>query len=351
MKLKPTAKPVKSPRKSVEVENLPPDPERRHPGSMPTSLAANPLGMSEDRKSLYQEANEFHTNGDVTPSPESEEGSETPGVETPATSPEEEATETSPEEEETQEEISEARKGEELEESTLEAEGEERKGTMVPHAALHEERESHKETKAKLSEALELVKEAQAQLKVYGEEVSRLKELPKPEPEPKEDEPIVDMEAYVRGLGKRVNDLVGVIHRSEEQRADEAESRRVEKMRAAIALVDKELSDQGLPGFEKFSGLVAEKVEQKCKGDRKLLLRWDNPEGWAEVYRTEVYPEMAGVLKIGAKEEKKQTKEELKGKANMSSQNGKPPAKPNAAPKKEWGLTDYFDHRSKQRIA
>lgn len=367
MKLKTPSRPVSKaspskgkPSAQPKVAPQPPNNERRNPGSMPTSLAASPLGMSDERKAVYEEANRFNAeNGEGTPSPESEEKPpKAEELENAEASPEEEASETSPEEEETKEtpEQEEAKRGEELEQENPELEGEEdaseeeHKHTMVPHAALHEERKSHKETKVQLKEAMELVQEAKAQLKVAIDEIGRLKEAPKPEPEASTEEPIDDIEAYSKRLSKRIDDLAEDNRKLREQRAGEAEQRQVEKMGKAVALVDSELMAQGLPGFTKFQALVATRIAKKCNRDPKLLMRWDNPEGWAEIYRTEVYPEMAGVFKMRTKEERIKDKEAMKENANMVSKNGKIPINKEEAKPKSWGLNDYLTHRQKQKI-
>jgi hypothetical protein len=359
MKLKPpAAKPGNSGSKEKSEPKLPDNP-KRHPGSMPTSVEAHPIGMSDERKALYGEANEFNATNEETPPPESDQQPpKAEDEETTETPPEEGDTEAStekeaPEKSESSEDAENPPEGQEdgeSEDGRSSEEDEGKKHTMVPHAALHEERQSHKETKAKLQEALELAKESQSQLKVAIEEIQRLKEIPKPDKEEDADRPIDDMETYIKGLKKRLDDAEERERRREERSIDEKERSRAEKMQRAISLVDQELSEQGIPGFSQFHQLVATRIEQKAKGDQKILLQFDNPEGWAEIYKKEVYPEVSKVFKNANKETKKSEKEDLKSKANLSGSNGKPPPKPAESQKKPWGLSDYFDVRSKSRI-
>lgn len=323
-----------------KAEPMPPHNPKRHKGSMPTSLGAAPIGMSEDRKSLYQEANEFTEKADETPAPEGDK----PETEPTETTPEEVVTDTPSEKGDTKEETP-------APEETPPEDGE--KHTTVPHAALHEERKLHKDTKAKLNDALEIARRAQQQLDIMVQENARLRDAPvkKADEAPPVDEkaPIDDIEGYIRTMDKRIKSVEEENKRLKMSRMEELEDTRASKFTQAVDLVSNELKDQGYPGFNKFRHLVAERIEKEAAGDKNKLAALDNPESWAEIYRDKVYPEVAGIFGVKAKEAKKGEKEELKGKANLVGSPGKSPTKSEDEPKKPWGLTDYFDMRQKNR--
>lgn len=346
MKLKTPEKPMRKPEASKpKGEAMPPDNPRRHPDAMPTSLSANPIGMSPERRALYEEAQEHVESGEVTPPIESEEA----GPETAETSPEEEVTEPSPEEKETQGEESSPEKTE-TETEPIEEAPADKKHTTVSHAALHEAREELKEAKAKMREVLEVADTAQKQLQIVIAENERLRKTSEqPLPEDKPDEPIDDIEKYIKGVAAKSKALEAKLEKLERDRLEEKESDGARKFGQAIKHVADELKAEGYPGFEKFRNQVAAKIEELANGNKAKLTELDNPVGWAEVYKEHVYPEIAGVFGVVKKASKKSEKEELKGKANLVGSPGSAPKKTEDEPKKPWGLGSYFEMRQKNK--
>lgn len=348
MKLKTPSKPSSNGKPAPAApkgEAMHPTNEKRHPGSMPTSIAAAPIGMSDERKSVYEAYNEGVASGELTPPPSSDE-EPNPGPETTETSTETEVTEVAPEE---------ATKAEETPSDVVEEEAppsEDTKHTTVPHAALHEERENHKETKAKLKELMDASRQASNELQVLMEENERLKKGTATETkkdEPADDAPIDDIEKEIRTLRVGIREANARNKRLENILLEDKQSEAETKFNRAVGMVAEELQKEGFPGFDKFRHLVAEKIEKRAKGDPLKVRALDNPVGWAEVYRSEVYPEIAGVFGVKVKEAKKEEKETLKGKANLITVPGKAPVKPAAEEKKPWGLTDYFKMRQEKR--
>lgn len=345
MKLK-TATLVK-PKATPKPESKAPDNPRRHPDSMPTSLAANPVGMSEERKSLYREYTEGVDSGEITPPPEGEE--KVPGSEISDTPPEEGATETSSDNEEQERKPEEELepKGEETTEEESPETKKEDKHTMVPHAALHEERQEHKETKAKLNKAVELIEQTQKQLTMLMEENKKLRS--DEQPEKKDDGPIDDIEKYVRDLKDEVQQVKLENKKLREERVEELTSQSESKRQAIVNSVAEDLKGDGYPGFEEFLGKVAEHIEMTARGNPTKMAAMDNPEGWKKVYKESVFPKVASIFGVKAKEVKRSEKEELKGKANLVGKGGQPPVKKEDEPKKPWDLGDYYKMRQEKR--
>lgn len=339
MKIK---EPTKVSEKFSKDESMPVENSRRHPTSMPTSLAANPIGMSEERKALYAELNK--ANEELPPTQESEEDTSS-GLENPDTPPEEGATETPPVE------------GEPTEEEVHSEEGDtqQEKHTMVPHAALHKEREEHKETKGKIKELVTATQQLQRQLQVLMDENARLRGTdPKPEAIEKDptldiDGPIDDIEGTIRSLAKEIKAVKAENSRFKEERLEELYTQKSRKMDEAVKLVENELIEEGYPGFSMFRAQVASKIEELGEGDKTKLAALDNPAGWQDVYKKHVYPEYAKLFGVKAKETKQAEKEELKGRANLVGSSGKAPVKPEEKPAKPWGLGDYFNMRMDRR--
>lgn len=334
---------IKAPEKPAAKSNeaaKPPVNKRRHPNAMPTSLDRNPIGMSPERRALYEEAQQHVESGDVTPPTESEEA----GPETAETTPEEVVADVPPEEEKPK--GAEAKPEEEAEASKPD-EVPADKHTTVPYAALHEARQELKEVKAQMKEALET---AQKQLQIVIQENERLRKAKEETTTTTEEEvPIDNLEGYVKDLGKKLKATQDELNRLKENDLEEKQRGAATKLNQAIELAANELKAEGYPGFEKFRDQVAAAIERRAKGDDAKIRALDNIEGWKEVYKEDVYPEIAGIFGAVKKDTKKAEKEELKGKANLAGNPGSAPKKPEDEPKKPWGLGTYFEMRQKNK--
>jgi hypothetical protein len=123
----------------------------------------------------------------------------------------------------------------------------------------------------------------------------------------------------------------------------EARDRRVEKM-AAIKKADKELTDEGKPGFSLYYPIVTQRLMEMDKDDQES---YDTPEGWKELWREE-YPRAKKIFIDRDRQESFKQKDAAKENANFLGEKG---GKTEGKEKKPYDpVNDYFKERGKKQI-
>ena len=201
---------------------------------------------------------------------------------------------------------------------------------MVPHAALHEEREKHKVSKSKISEL-------QGQVNVLNE---RLDKMAEGEIEPSEvpNKEIVALKAQVAALQKSQE----VFNEAAQKQTVEAEKARIAKL---IDTTDKELSDSGMPGFKQFGALVGQEIGKLVEQD-EANKHLDYPEGWKKIYKEKVYPTIARLQKQTGIDEHLKKKEAEKEDVNLVPKGGTPPASKKEKSDDDFTMTDALSMRN-----
>jgi hypothetical protein len=253
----------------------------------------------------------------------------------------EEPEETSEETEEEPEKTSGEETGEEPEKTSEEETGEEPEKTSdefeefdklakkkgpppagyIEHAAFHAEREKRKALASEID-----------QLKQTIEELKNRKQEANVEDE-------VEIPPEVLELKKR-QDLL------EEQQLQQVEQQRAHnlkqaesKFRSAVAKVNAELNQEGIPGFSLFVNDVAEKVTELSQNSPELGQKLKTEQGWKYVYQKHVYPQMKSIFLDQDKKDLFEEKKALKKEANLINTPRKPEPKPKE--KDSWTLEDY----------
>jgi hypothetical protein len=224
---------------------------------------------------------------------------------------------------------------------------------MVPLAALHEERKKRQD----LSSEVKVLSERVTQLL---EDNNKLLDRVAPRDSgdddyqsPDEDE----LDAHDRQVQKELKELKEFKKRQEE----EGQTKKAKEIKAqfeeAVVKVSKELSEEGLHGFDTFGiHMVAQKLREKMAelGKDEAIKEYDHPEGWKKLYKEEIWPDVSKKFSVGLvkEEENKGKKIENKKKAKLPNR-PKGPA-PASEGKKDEDLTqeemfaDYMTRRKAQ---
>ena len=178
---------------------------------------------------------------------------------------------------------------------------------MVPHAALHEEREKHKSTKSELQRIREN----------YDALLGELQSIKDSAPA---EQPNTSTEDYDSELKKIKAELSSV--KSEFQKRTEAE--KIEAQRRAGQELDNKLSktndtldSEGFPGFKRFAPLVSQELQRLVSED-PANIHLDNPQGWSKIYKETVYPQVEGMFVAKTKDKKMDDKRKAKEDANLT---------------------------------
>lgn len=208
---------------------------------------------------------------------------------------------------------------------------------MVPHQALHEEREKHKSTKAELAQARE-------QLGTVLQDVKKLMDDKKPE----FTEPIDD---YEKELIRQRQEIAALKadqeKRSISEKADQ-ENRQAQEMQKRLSDADTSLESDGFPGFRDFVPLVTAELQRLVALD-SANSHLDTPEGWKKIYKESIYPKVAKLSAEKKKDEKFDEKRKLKERANLA---GSPGSAPSEEETKDegWTYEDYIAQRRKRGL-
>lgn len=223
-------------------------------------------------------------------------------------------------------------------------EGEEKKPAtpaekMVPHAALHAEREKRKESEAR-------ARELEEQQKTLLADLQKLTES-KPADQPIDDyeKAILDERKKRESLEKEVSALKADHQkRSEWEKAEETRNAQ-EVLAKRVSDSDASLAKSGFPGFSRFKSLVAEELSARVR-DGEAVEDVDTPQEWERTYKEKVYPQVREMFVSQRLKEK----EEKKKDANISTGSG------GGTPRQEqkekpWNIDDYMEMRRKRQSA
>jgi len=257
-----------------------------------------------------------------------------------------ETTELPPTEEVTGEEIKVEEKPEQKEETPKEEYAaptvtppveEEKKEKLVPYDALHAERERRKAMQKELDEAK--VREHQL--------LQDIKKATTNEPAADDDE-IVLRKDYKQMQAENAI-LQGKINQLEQRLDNEDQNRAIGTLEQKIQVVDKELTDQGYPGFTAIGReMVVKRLNSIAvsNGQEEAAI-YDNPEGWKQIY-IEEFGKIQNLFKNKQKDEVFDKKRQLKESANLSSSVGK--KEPEKKESDEWTWNDYLKMRKDAQI-
>lgn len=259
---------------------------------------------NEDRTKLYAEADKVNYPESVSPPAEEkvkepEQKSEQPPVET-----EKKVLEPEPK----KEEVAEVKKEE--------PKKEDKKEKFVPYDALHAERMKRK---AETDRA----KAAEDRAKALEETLAKIKQT---EPEP---EFITDSDRKLYEMEVKLKAIEMLEQNRHQREAEQKQRDLMGQLTTNIDRTDKDLSEEGYPGFGEAIGSVQKKLQQMATeiGEEDALLL-DNPAGWKKIYKEEIYPVMFEKFKTAIQKQSVDGKIELKKQAGLVSSPGKAEPKP-----------------------
>lgn len=195
--------------------------------------------------------------------------------------------------------------------------------TVVPHEALHAERERRKAEQQKARELEEALKAEKARNEALMEDMRTF--LSKPA----EEEP-ADLEQIVRSLKERteaqekeIKALKSATEKWETFEKVERERSAKNELERNLDETDKRLEKAGYPGFRRFVPIVAQQLKSLVAEDPDTAPP-DTPEGWERVYREKVFPSIREMFDKKASE-KEAAKKEADIPTGSASGPGKPP--------------------------
>lgn len=213
----------------------------------------------------------------------------------------------------------------------------------VPLEALHESREK---LKAKEKELNDLKEQNQVLLKDLRELMT------KPSAASEEPPVVTDYDKKLFELEKELKELREKDKQRETQTAEEKQKQAIQQaqqeFKQTVDSLDKSLEAEGFAGLKKFLPLVTAELFRIAETEGKeVATKMDNPEGWKQIFKDIVHPEITGFGKIKSADEKVKEKEALKEGASLLMPAGNPPAPP--APKEDdWSYEKYLEERNKR---
>lgn len=263
--------------------------------------------------------------------PNIEDTGVSPVEETPVPTEEKEYTETTPEEEET------ATPAES--EETLEAEPEvQADEKTVPLGALHEERERRKA----------LQKDVEDLRTKFNQLMDDNQKLMEKKPDTQEVGLTDDLTDYEDPVVKKLYQQVKALTEFKDKtvaemqvNASDSEAKQVE---TDINTADRELKEEGYPGFSIAREMVKEKLRKLPDTELREL---DNLEGWKKIYREECWPDIKKTFVPVETSDNTEKKIALKEKAGLVAGPGKKPPDPKSedAKTEEQRYADYLTRR------
>lgn len=266
---------------------------------------------TDERTSIYAdfETEQSKETGILAPEKKAEEAKEEPKSETePAPVKKAEQTEVKPE------------TGEEKEE---------KQEKYVPLEALHEEREKRKQEKIAREVAEEKIRFLESQLSA-----------------PKEEEFLDETETLKR--------RVAMLEERDNQRKQLEELNRVkdqqQSLKDIVKTVDKELTDEGYPGFEYCTSKVTEELQRMVEEDENNAA-FLNPTGWKNVFKEKIFPNLRDSIAKTIKNTDVADKIKLKEGAGLASHGSPPKPKGEEKIKTPDELSeDYMEMRKKRNF-
>jgi hypothetical protein len=223
---------------------------------------------------------------------------------------------------------------------------------MVPLAALHEERKKRQDLTG--------------EVKVLSDRVTQLLEdntklldriAPKDTDADYESPDDDELDAHDRQVQKELKEL----KEFKKGQEDERELKRNEEIRAqfekAVVEVSKELSKEGLHGFDAFGiHMVAQKLREKMVelGKDEAIKEYDHPEGWKKLYKEEIWPDFSKKFSVGLVETEVDRGKKIENKKKAKLPNRPKGPAPAEEGKKDEDLTqeemfaDYMKRRKTQ---
>ncbi len=193
--------------------------------------------------------------------------------------------------------------------------------------ALHEEREKRKQANLKLRE---LQRQYDEKIKAFEEKLNAVV-TPKAEAEES-----ADADPKVSALTKRLQEIEARDRQAEMERQQAEVAEKQKKLQEEISRTDKQLKEEGFPGFRYGVNRVDEVLKQMFQEGEIDESDYLDPTQWKEVYKTKIFEEVSAEFKAIQKEETIESRiNKKKAAAKVSSNSG---AKPDA--KKEDSETE-----------
>ena len=220
-----------------------------------------------------------------------------------------------------------------------------KKDKLVPYASLKEERVKRQELGKQVSELSSKVEQLMSDnIRL----MSMLKDGKVPPSDPPEG--VGEYDEEIRRLKNQIKTL-----------ENRDASRNEEKLQAEIKayyddgikkmeVVNADLEKEGFPGFLKFEHLVGQYFGKLKEDDPDEFEAMYNPEGWKQVYKEHIFPEIATMLGIQKKEAKKGEKVDAKQKAQLGGSPGTPPPGKNEGGSEGTAFDQYLEMRRKSGI-
>lgn len=210
--------------------------------------------------------------------------------------------------------------------------GEEKKEKQekyVPLEALHEEREKRKQEKLAREAAEEKLRHLESQLSA-----------------PKEEEFLDETEVLKR--------RVAMLEERDNQRKQLEELNQVkaqqQSLKDIVKTVDKELADEGYPGFEYCTSRVTEELQRMVEED-ETNAAFLNPTGWKRVFKEKIFPNLRDSIAKTIKNTEVVDKIKLKEGANLAGHGSPPKPKGEEKVKTPEELADeYMEMRRKRNF-
>lgn len=229
---------------------------------------------------------------------------------------EEESTETSTEIEAA---VAPAEEGETDEETPATEQDDEK---TVPHGAFHEEREKRKALQGEVNDLqLKLNQLMKDNLELM--DMVRSGQKPATEDADTSDDMSFDdfTDPNVKALAKEVRELRQFKEQFVKDNESNAQQQMLDRIENDKKTVDSELDKEGFPGFYIAQEAVKDVLRKMTPEE---LQRNDNPEGWKEIYKEQVWPDVQKKFGIVKKVANTEQKTELKKKAGLVDTPGKP---------------------------
>lgn len=222
------------------------------------------------------------------------------------------------------------------EEKLVETKKDAEKDSVVPKAALDEERSRRKQATLKLRE---IQTQYEEKLKSFERQLEEMKNKASDEAYEPKDETRRELEA-----------LKGRLAADDSRRAQEAQVKAQSDLENKIIEVDKKLTEKGYPGFELATAKIQKAMVKRFNDGDLEREHLDDPKVWETVFVEDVFPELSSRFGLMKKSQTLEEKKARKAGAGLVSDPGRAPEKKEEK-KEELSLDDYNNRYVAERQA
>lgn len=212
--------------------------------------------------------------------------------------------------------------------------------------SVEETEEQRKEREAKESEKSENLKKAldeeRGKRKRLREEKEELEakirdyEAKQTHAQPLQDDAILDYEAELKTLKANQKSMELREAQREAFSRQEAVRRESDRLYKMVKDVNKELADEGFPGFEYMAGTITTELLNMNSVDPEEAKALDNPAGWKKIFKENIYPRFKKEFEESTRKSTLDKKVALKEQANLSGPGKGAPKKSDDDDPKNW---------------